>query len=373
MQQHHSDKSTFVPIYEQIFRTIREEILAGNLSEGLQLPPEDELALRYNTTRPTLRKGLKKLQSQGYIRQRKGKGTFVSFRSREYYRIGIYGGTATRDWRFFGQVYRGAYTAFSGVDKEFIFIDEGDDLISSINQAGCDGVLVVAARKEKLSAAIHNSLLTELPMVMLNYHHDEECHFHCVDITPYPLFPAIAFLHKAGHRRIAYITREPNFLEVNQIDRNRSYWQALADLDLERQESWCYTGIPGTPFYEIGRQGVKALWQLQNRPTAIVCPNTTISLGAWQGLTELNLRIPEDISIVGYDVPEWTNPYFATLVQPELELARKAGEILLARLQGHPPKERNLFLEISFEPRASCGTPRDTPRIITRPPRKGTK
>jgi DNA-binding LacI/PurR family transcriptional regulator len=347
------DKLAVQTIYEQIAKALKNEIVSGKYKDGYKLPPEPEMATIFNTSRPTLRKSLKILEEQGLIQQRKGRGTFVSYKAKQKYRIAIYGVNRESSAPFVSQVYFGMDQAFGAVDKEFVFIDSGKSILDGFNSTGCDGLLVIAPKRKQYDE-LSSAAFDKIPLVILNFHNGADFNRICVDVEPHPLYPALKYLKELGHRRIAYITREPNAVETNQIDRNISFKKAVAELELDNSPELYLCGATGDFFYEIGRKGAVNLCQMRNRPSAIVCPNTTISLGAWQGIIESGLKIPEDISIIGYDVPEWANPFMTTLVQPEMEIAQKAGDLLLTQLKGKRLENNSFAFGVKLEKRNSC-------------------
>ena len=300
-----------------------------------------------------MRKSLKILEEQGLIQQRKGRGTFVTYNSKQKYRIAIHGVNIDSSAPFVNQMYFGMDQAFADVHKEFVFIDSGKSILDGFNSAGCDALLVIAPNQKQYDE-LNSASFDQIPLVVLNFHNGSSFKRICVDVDSHPLYPAIEYLQELGHQRIAYITREPNAVEVNQIDRNISFKKAVRELELDSSPDLYISGATGDLFYEIGRKGAAEICRMKNRPSAIVCPNTTISLGAWQGVIESGLKIPEDISIIGYDVPEWANPFITTLVQPEMEISRKAGELLLAQLKMKKTEANNFFFSVKLEKRGSC-------------------
>ncbi len=67
-----------IPLYYQVMRNLKEQIIAGKLAPGRQLPSEAELTKRFGVSRVVVRQALQMLDDQGLIRRVKGKGSFVS-------------------------------------------------------------------------------------------------------------------------------------------------------------------------------------------------------------------------------------------------------------------------------------------------------
>jgi LacI family transcriptional regulator len=83
-----------------------------------------------------------------------------------------------------------------------------------------------------------------------------------------------------------------------------------------------------------GRDAVAALLGSGARPTALVCANDAVAAGAYQALHRAGLRVPEDVSVVAFDgsaISRALDPPLASVALPQLELGRRAVELLLDR------------------------------------------
>jgi LacI family transcriptional regulator len=88
--------------------------------------------------------------------------------------------------------------------------------------------------------------------------------------------------------------------------------------------------------HEAGQQAMKALLEREHPPTAVFAGNDQQALGACQAAREQGRRIPDDISIIGFDdlpVARWTNPPLTTIRQPIAEMAAQAMRMLLRYLE----------------------------------------
>ncbi|CEG26377.1 GntR family transcriptional regulator [Bacillus sp. B-jedd] len=91
------DADHMIPLYQQLYNTIREKIATGEYKPGERIPSEDQLSEMYNISRVTVRSALKKLVEENILVKRHGKGTFVSMP--EYVEsIGV-GGSFTASWQ----------------------------------------------------------------------------------------------------------------------------------------------------------------------------------------------------------------------------------------------------------------------------------
>ena len=134
-------------------------------------------------------------------------------------------------------------------------------------------------------------------------------------------------LIQGGHRRIGFINGEP-WMEASR-DRLKGYRKALAaagikyDADLVRDGNW----EPST-----GYQRTRELMELKHPPTAIFCANDLMAIGCYDALRELDLAIPGDVAVMGYDDREtarYMRPALTTVVLPHFEMGAKAVEALI--------------------------------------------
>jgi len=97
---------------------------------------------------------------------------------------------------------------------------------------------------------------------------------------------------------------------------------------------------------EEGERMTAELLQLSDPPTAIFCYNDMTALGAYRAADKRGLRIPDDLSIAGFDdlfVASYTSPPLTTIRQPKQEMGRRAMSILLQLLKGEEPESRILL------------------------------
>lgn len=159
---------------------------------------------------------------------------------------------------------------------------------------------------------------------------------------------ATEHLLRLGHRRIAHVTgaRELRISE----ERLAGYREALADhFDEQLVAHGAFTE-------ESGRAATLGL--LERRPdlTAVFAANDLSALGAMSALTARGRRVPEDVSVVGFDdlrLSAFTSPPLTTIHQPATEIGQRATELLLDLTQGREAPRTLHLLEPRLVIRAS--------------------
>jgi LacI family transcriptional regulator len=96
--------------------------------------------------------------------------------------------------------------------------------------------------------------------------------------------------------------------------------------------------------FDMGYQSAKYLLNLPQPPTAIFALTDVTAVGVMHAVTEMNLKIPQDISVIGYDdlpIASYTIPPLTTIAQPFVEMGEKAVELLLQQIENRdlPPEK----------------------------------
>ncbi len=179
------------------------------------------------------------------------------------------------------------------------------------------------------------AVLGNIHTVMLNCHSRDRSHSSVVPAEHAGGHAATSHLIAHGHRRIGFINGE-GWIEAA-AERLKGYRQALAT-----------AGIPYDPAlvregdWQVGSGYEHALGLLApldpaQRPSALFCANDLMAVGALDAARELNLAVPTDLSIVGYDdqdLARYTHPPLSTVLLPNYEMGRWAAETLIAETRG---------------------------------------
>jgi LacI family transcriptional regulator, repressor for deo operon, udp, cdd, tsx, nupC, and nupG len=141
---------------------------------------------------------------------------------------------------------------------------------------------------------------------------------------------AVRHLHALGHRKIAHVTGpEGNVLTGA---RRRGMLEERARLGLPARDEWI---IRGDFSLECGAEAARLILAMEERPTAVFCAADMVAFGLTAGLAAGGLRVPEDISVVGFDdidMSDYYVPALTTIRQDRHRLGREAALALRARL-----------------------------------------
>ena len=146
---------------------------------------------------------------------------------------------------------------------------------------------------------------------------------------------ALGHLHQLGHRHIAFMRGQPFSSDSN--DRWRSIVTVAKELGIELRAELTIQLEKDLTSPELGYPVIQQLLQSKRRFTALVSFNDIAAIGAIRALRDANLRVPEDVSVVGFDdikAAAYHNPSLTTIRQPLHDMGESAARILLQRIQG---------------------------------------
>ncbi|WP_420456033.1 LacI family DNA-binding transcriptional regulator [Rubrivirga sp.] len=168
-------------------------------------------------------------------------------------------------------------------------------------------------------------------------------------------FDAVSHLIGLGHRRIGLVVASLDLSTSR--ERADGYRRALREHDVPVAEELVRTGEPRK---EAGQTLSLDLLQSADRPTALFAGNNVMAMGALTAAQALGLRIPDDLSVVGFDDPPWvelvTTP-LTTVRQPAYEIGRTAADLLLQRVADPDRASSVVVLPTTLVVRASCAAP----------------
>jgi len=164
---------------------------------------------------------------------------------------------------------------------------------------------------------------------------------------------AVDHLYRIGHRRIAFLGGNPQ--QSTGEERLQGYRQALARWELPFDPLLV---LPSVPNRRGGFNGVNKLLELNNRPTAALCFNDVVALGAMEGIQRLGRKPGVDFGIVGFNnIPDAAQcvPALTTIDNSPRQLGESAAELLLKRIEQRVAPIRTLILQPQLIVRESCG------------------
>jgi LacI family transcriptional regulator len=216
--------------------------------------------------------------------------------------------------------------------------------VALLNGSVTDGLIVVTPHA--------SSYRTTYPLVAVDPQ-SEDADFACVLSTNFHgVEAAMQHLFDLGHRRIGFIGGRPDLQSANR--RREGYCQSLRKHGLPVDESLIRAGN----FERIAaRECALELLRLAQPATAIVAANDEMAFGVYDAARELNLSIPNDLSVIGFDnIPEagLVEPPLTTVDQSIERMGAIAAEVVIKLIAGQPPEQLVRKVPTRLVIRQSC-------------------
>ena len=205
-----------------------------------------------------------------------------------------------------------------------------EDYLDYLLERGVDGIISspIAAGEDCLKKAVDQNV----PVLVVE-ENSEEMQIDCVQVDCCGgAYQSVEHLIESGHRRIAIIKGPEHKLTAK--ERLRGYYRVMEDYGYPVRQEYL---IPGDFTYQSGYKGIMKLWELEEKPTAVFVSNYDMCLGAMAAVRNLDIQVPEALSVVSFDDFELSvmvRPRLTTVRQPLEEMANAACDLLYRRIQG---------------------------------------
>jgi DNA-binding LacI/PurR family transcriptional regulator len=204
-----------------------------------------------------------------------------------------------------------------------------NSIVQTMREHRVDGVILCSPNFTAEQTSQLNSY--DIPIVALNNQAAEGYRFAIYHDDVDGSSQACQHLIALGHKNIAYLG---NFTagRTNQ-ERLEGFKQAMAEAGLPVRIELIHHASGNSP--EQGLEGVEDYLSLGEKPTAVICYNDLIAIGVLKGLHKAGLRVPEDISVTGFDnimYSDYTRPPLTTIDQPKRFLGAEAARLMFAQL-----------------------------------------
>ena len=241
---------------------------------------------------------------------------------------------------FYSQVFLGMeyaarrndyYILLTTVKEEF---NPKEDLPRFLRYKDVDGVALAGRVPESLIRYLDHQ---HIPFVLIDYEVPGK-NFNCIKIDNYNgAFNAVENMIKTGRKNIAFIGG--SFFHPSIKERYRGYYEALSKHGLinDKTDKYSYCENVETS-RSIGEKGAMELIDKYPEIDAIFSCNDTTAMGVISGIQRMNLKVPDDIAVFGFDdIPpaEFSTPKLSTIRVPKLEIGKEAYK-LLSELVQHP-------------------------------------
>ncbi len=370
--------SSFYSLHLQLYQSLRQLIYTGQWADGSLIPSEPKLARHLGISRSTVRLALQRAELEGLIRREAGKGTFVSFSDNSKFRSSFVAFVLNQmvdEWS--AMLLKGAESEMREHGYRLIFCrtPPHQNTMQTLHELQKDhvaGVLLWSDFTTSEQRAYRDELsLLEIPVVLVD-RKIEGVEFDCVASENYAGARQIMqHLIDLGHEDIVFLSHQRSSVSAV-ADRLRGYRDAMEEAGLQPYDVW-YVGNPDEEstaediLYTTGLNQrteiieiMRMYQQSARKPTAIFALNDILAVVALSAAELMNLHVPNDLSIAGFDdlpLTAYLRVPLTTVTQDIFEIGRQAAQLLLNRLSGEEMPVQVIEIPTRLHVRESTAAP----------------
>lgn len=346
------------PKYQVIIDDIKSKILSGDYTVGEQIPTESALQSMYEVSRQTARKAILELSNEGFLRSEKGSGTYVS----NQYRLKTGGSshkktigvitTYISDY-IFPSIIRGIESRMNEDNYSLLLASTNNDVgqekkaLEMMLSYGVDGLIIEPTKSNLYNPNIAYYLSfkeQDIPFIMINAFYEEiEVPFLCLDDVQSSYLATKELISK-GHTQIGLIAKMD---DLQGKYRMKGYIKALGEAKLRFYPEQIFSFDTETK-QMLSTKLKDFLQNNRDTLTAIVCYNDEVGLEVVNACRQLDISIPEELSIIGQDnsyIAQNANIKLTTLTHPQEQMGRDAADWVIKKLQGKKDLPNNTYYQ----------------------------
>ncbi|SFM14194.1 GntR family transcriptional regulator [Salibacterium qingdaonense] len=347
------------PKYQIIIDDIKSRIFSGEYVQDKPIPTESILQKQYDVSRQTVRKAIADLSNEGFLRSEKGSGTYVNNRYHADQRLNSSKKTICVITTYisdyiFPSIIRGIESRLNDDGFSLLLastnnnVEQEKDALETMLSFGVDGLIIEPTKSNLYNPNIAYYMAFKeqgVPIIMINAYYDElDVPFLCLDDVQSGYLAASELISK-GHSQIGLVSKMD---DLQGKYRMRGYVQAMGEAKLEFKPEYVLSFTTETKS-DLYNRLKEFLLRNKEELTAIVCYNDEVGLEVAGVCRELDIAIPEELSIIGQDnsyIAKNANINLSTLTHPQEQMGRDAADWVIRKLQG----AKNLPNEMYYQP-----------------------
>jgi DNA-binding LacI/PurR family transcriptional regulator len=361
------------PKHKEISRHLATQIATGKYDKGARLPSEAQLVKQFSVSRPTVGRAFRQLEEDGLIERRAGSGTYVRNTSPGRSNSRTLGllvpGLATTEIfqiicgeiaslarvQDYGLLWGGSTNPREDMDAS---LNHAEELCRQFIERKISGVFFAPAelepRQEEANRRLAESLREAgIPVVLIDrdlLEFPARSDFDLVGLDNMTSGYMVAeHLIKLGCKRLLFVARPLSAATVDA--RIAGVREALARNKIEPDPDWIRHGDPSDlKFVRSLTAGKQA--------DAFICANDFTAAVLLRSMQSLNIRVPHDFRVVGFDDVKYAtlvSPPLTTIHQPCRDIATIAFRTMMERLAEPTLPARSIYLTPHLVVRQSCG------------------
>lgn len=337
--------------YEKVEEALKKKILSGDYKIGQKLPTETELMNQFDVSRYTIRRSVGDLENQHLIYRIQGGGMYVndwqSAKAKNTNNNRMIGVIATHIADYiFPSIVNGADQIISDNGYAMLLANTHNDpkrerkSIITMLESNVAGLIIEPTQSTVLSPNLDlYSKIKELnlPVVFINAEYQQ---LNGVSVTTNDVDAMkrmTDYLIDQGHKKILGVFQIDDLQGVNRMNGFIKAYQGNADKKLESNVIMYRTTDPLKK--TLGQ--IERVITTDDRPTAIVCYNDQLAIQVIDLIKSLDLKVPDDISITGFDdyrLSRYIEPALTTMVHEKEKMGHDAAGLLISMIDKQPVK-----------------------------------
>lgn len=336
---------------------IKESIIKGDVKPGEKIQSENELIKRFEVSRHTIRKAIGDLIHEGWLYSEQGAGTFCSNQIHEDPNshskssgksIGVIT-TYISDY-IFPSIIKGIESYLTNHGFSLILACTDNDLekekqcLEMMLNRNIDGLIIEPTKSSSFNPNINYYLQLEqnqIPYLMINQFYSQLNPPHLILDDEKGGFLATEHLIKQGHVNIVGFFKTDDLQGINRM---KGFIRAFRENNISLFPEMIITYTTEDDNEELLNKMKNRLIPTDTAPTGIICYNDTLALKILDLLRTLGIKIPEDISIVGYDdsyLAEASEIKLTSITHPKTQMGLDAAKWIVSAVENkNSPKLR---------------------------------
>ncbi len=332
--------------YMMVKNKIKEWITEGKVKPGEKIYSENQLVGMFQVSRHTVRQAVGELVHEGWLYRERGAGTFCAHRNNRTKSettagksIGVIT-TYLSDY-IFPSIIRGIESYLTENGYSMVVASTNNDFekekqcLEIMLEREVDGLIVEPTKSHDFNPNLNYYLNFEqknIPYIMINQFYQELQPPHIIVNDERGGYLATNHLLELGHRKIAGLFKVD---DLQGMERMKGFIGAFREKGLSFFPQMMMTYATENK-QEVVLNKVKELLSQKERPTAIVCYNDEIAMNVLQCVRELQLRVPEDISIVSHDdsyLSVASETKLTSVTHPKMQLGMDAAKWIVGKIE----------------------------------------
>lgn len=370
------------PLYMIIMDDLKTKILNGEFKADQQLPTEVELAEQSGVSRITSKRALIELEREGLIYRKRGSGSYVKKQENENYlpdnhamnansnpnpiisMILPYLATNELEYIQGASDYLDSKGYYLSIHNSNWDKNKEKELLLRVPKIGSSGIILYPLSTISNIDVLNALYWNDYPIVMVDQYIESLPVTSVVSDNTEGGYLAAKKLIDLGHERIAFVSSISIEYRSSVRDRYQGYCKALRDHQLPVDPELVITDFYREADEHSSNQFYKSMVSrlLELGVTAVQAEHDHLAVDLLRSAIEMGVRIPEQLSIVGFDdhmISRLVEVTVTTIAQDSSEIGRRAAELIVQQIENREKKAQQVTIPVTLVERDSTAAPLD--------------